>query len=174
MANTPKEPSPVRRYSMLPTPLMKAAEGVTRHIFRQHGIAESRIITEWPLIAGPVLAQKSLPIKLSFPQGQKANGTLHLRVASGWALEVQHLEPIILDKIATYFGYRAVSKLFLQQGPLPERPKKAEVKPEPELTADEVRVLASITSKVEDPELKEALNRLGAALIAGSSQKERP
>lgn len=160
-----------RSSSRFPTQLVKAAEKVTRPVFRKHGIAESRIITEWPLIAGDVLGQKSLPTRLTFPQGQKSDGTLHLRVESGWALEVQHLEPVILDKIATYFGYKAVGKLFIKQGPLPKRPPRPTAKPEPELTVEESRVLASITSNVTDADLKEALNRLGAALLAQKDKK---
>src|SRR5690606_24750226 len=94
----------MKRYSRLATPLHKAVEVATRPVFKKRGIAESRLITEWANIAGEVLAGKTLPKRVAFPQGKRDNGTLHLSVAPGWALEVQHLEPIILDKIATYFG----------------------------------------------------------------------
>lgn len=156
--------STTRRYSSLPTPLHKALEAATRTVFRKHGIAESRLITEWPQIAGEVLAGKTLPKRLSFAKGQRDNGTLHLTVAPGWALEVQHLEPIILEKIATFFGYRAVAKIHITQAPLPIAQKRRKQEAAP-LSADKQQLLHQLTDNVADAELRAALESLGSAMM---------
>lgn len=153
-----------RRYSNLPTPLHKALEDATRTVFRKHGIAESRLITEWPQIAGEVLGGKTLPKRLVFAKGTRDNGTLHLTVAPGWALEVQHLEPIILEKIATFFGYRAVGKIHITQAPLPIKEKPRRKEP-PALSAEKEQALHALTDSVADDELRTALESLGSAMM---------
>ena len=45
---------------------------------------------------------------------------MHLRVASGGlAMELQHFEPVLVERINAYFGYPAVARVKLIQGPLP-------------------------------------------------------
>lgn len=155
----------LRRYSRHATPLHKAVEDATRSVFRRRGIAESRLITEWPRIAGEVLAGKTLPKRVAFAKGQRDNGTLHLTVAPGWALEVQHLEPIILEKIASYFGYRAVAKLHITQAPLPLKHDAPRKKPKTPLSAEQQEKLHQTTDTVEDADLKAALESLGEAIM---------
>ncbi|MCH2546137.1 MAG: DciA family protein [Alphaproteobacteria bacterium] len=153
-----------RRYSQLPTPLHKAVEQATKPAFRKHGIAESRLITEWGHIAGEVLANKTLPKRLVFAKNKRDNGTLHLTVAPGWALEVQHLEPIILEKIATFFGYRAVAALHITQAPLPIKPIRSKKTYAP-LSQKASETLQDLTNTVEDDALRNALRSLGAAIM---------
>lgn len=162
----------IRRHSALATPLHKAVEAATRPVFKKHGIAESRIITEWPQITGELLAGRTLPTRLSFAKGKRDNGTLHLTVAPGWALEVQHLEPLILDKIATFFGYRAVAKLHITQAPLPLKDKRKK-KPSPApLSADARETLRRTTATVADDGLKAALESLGEAILRDTRRRD--
>lgn len=155
---------PPYRRSKFATPLHQAVEAATKPAFRRFGIAESRLITEWPQIAGQVLADKTLPKRLIFPKCQRDNGTLHLTVAPGWALEVQHLEPIILEKIATFFGYRAVAKIHMTQAPLPIKAirKKREEKP---LAETDKQWVHTLTDRVEDDDLRRVLESLGESMM---------
>ena len=156
-----------RTYSIFPKPLSKVMDSVTRPAFKKHGLAEARIITEWSTIVGPVLAEHSLPTKLSFQKGERGNGTLHLLVASGWALEVQHLEPIIIEKISTYFGYRAIGRVAMKKGPLPKRAKGKKEKPAataPLPAAQQARLDTGL-APIENAELKAALEALGNAIL---------
>lgn len=146
-------------------PLYKALEQVTRGTFKKRGLAEARIITEWHRIVGDTLANRTLPCKLSFPKGQREGGTLQLTVSSGWALEVQHLEPVILERIATYFGYKAIGKLHITQAPLPFRKKPGTAKPSPALSTEEHLLLTHATASVTHPELQAALQSLGEAVM---------
>lgn len=160
------DPKQKRRFSLFPTTLQKAAEIATRPAFKQFGIVQARLTSDWSQIVGPVLAQKALPTRIQFPKGQRDGGTLFLAVATGWALEIQHLEPVILEKIATYFGYRAVGKIHITQRPLPAQKPAAKANPAPPPLPQEAREkLENATASVEFPELKAALERLGEGIM---------
>lgn len=126
------------------------------------------MILEWASIVGSGLAFETLPVKLSFARGERADGTLHLRVASGAAPMVQHLEPMILERINGFFGYRAVSRLAIRQGPLPPRRKPAAARPSRPLTAGESERLTAATEAIADPDLRAAIERLGRAVLGAA------
>jgi hypothetical protein len=155
-----------RKFSFFPVTLQKAAETVTRPAFKYRGLAHARLVSDWRHIAGSVLAEKALPLNIRFPKGQKDGGTLYLAVASGWGLEVQHLEPIILEKIATYFGYRAIAKIHITQRPLPLPIAKKKTPPPPPLPAQAQKKLEGAVEGITDPTLKRALERLGGGIFS--------
>ena len=129
----------------------------------KRGFGEAQLVTQWEAVIGPELAPKLAPERLSFPRGERSEGTLRLRVASAFAIEAQHLEPMIIERINGFFGYRAVARLVLVQGPLPSVATRAAL-PRP-LTAAEERQLDTRLAELPDSELREALKRLGAAVI---------
>ncbi len=131
----------------------------------KRGLGEAQLLAEWRAVVGEELAAETLPVKLSFVQGGRKNGVLKLRVTSAAALAVQHREPQILERINSFFGYGAVARLALIQGPLPERGPARRRAARP-LTAAETASLSQRISQVSDPGLKSALERLGAAILA--------
>src|SRR5215475_13317525 len=92
---------------------------VTRRTLGRHGLAEGGLVTDWAAIVGQTIAERSLPLRLSFTGGERREGTLHVRVSGALALELQHLEPQVVERINGYFGYRAVARLRIHQGPVP-------------------------------------------------------
>ena len=86
---------------------------ITREAFRDRGFYQASILTNWPEIVGEEMASRSCPEKIS-----KA-GVLTVRVEGSFALEFQHIEPQLLERIATHFGHKAVSRIALRQGPMP-------------------------------------------------------
>jgi len=136
---------------------------ITRTAVRRRGFAEGAILSDWPAIVGPLLARTTCPLKVSFPRGERGDGTLHLRVASSaLSTEITHLQPLIIERINAYFGYGAVSRLALTHGPLPERVKAKPPRPAP--TAERKQAVAEVLQEITDPDLKAALERLGLAL----------
>lgn len=141
---------------------------VTKRAFARRGLTGADIARQWPAIVGAELAAHCRPRQLRFPKaGEAVDGRLTLRVAPGWALEVQHLEPLVLERINGYFGYRAVARLVLQQGPLPQlrhgaagARRETRKGPAAPLEAS----LAAKLSTVADPALREALEGLGRSL----------
>ena len=132
----------------------------------RRGFAAAQLITEWQSIVGPDWAAKVSPDRLSFPQGERRDGTLRVRVASGLGPEVQHATPLLLERINGFFGYRAVARLALVQGP-PSRLARPARRPPPPLAAADRAALDRRLAAVEDPELRDALRRLGEAMGPG-------
>ena len=138
-----------------------AVEKITKPLFGARGFGAASVVTQWEAIVGPVIARATLPERIAYPAGERAQGTLHLRVASsGLALELQHLEPQLIERINSHFGYRAVARVHLTQGPVPEKaaPKK---KPRGPLTPEAEAGIAQRVGRIADPDLKAALRALG-------------
>lgn len=153
-----------RRGGLFPVELGRIAEQVTKPAFKRYGVVQARLMSQWDMVAGKFLAEKTQPIRVVFAKGARDNGTLELRVADGTtALSVQHLEPDILEKIATFFGYRAVSRIKIIQAPLLKK-KTPKVKPPEELPAATRKQVADAVENIEDPVLKELLQNLGEAI----------
>lgn len=96
-----------------------ATAKVTGPLFRKRGFAEAGILTDWPEIMGHVLAGRTMPQRISYPKGERSEGTLFIRAESAWATELQHLAPQVIERINSYFGYRAVARLAISQGAVP-------------------------------------------------------
>jgi hypothetical protein len=141
---------------------------VAAPILGRRGFGEAQVILEWPAVVGQDLARDTLPVKLSFGRGERVDGTLHLRVAAGAALAIQHLEPLIIERINTFFGYKAVGRLAIRQGPLPRRNEPKAPPPPRPLSEAESQALQGRLQTVNDPGLREALERLGRAVIGST------
>ncbi|MGE3304185.1 MAG: DUF721 domain-containing protein [Hyphomonadaceae bacterium] len=139
---------------------------LTRTALGKRGFAEGGIVADWPAIVGPELAAMSLPERLSFPQGARGDGTLQVRAAGAMALELQHLEPVLIERINGYFGYRAVARLKIRQGPVPRQRRRREVAPPDPAAA---RAVDDAVAPVEDPALRAALAGFGRALRGSKS-----
>ena len=126
--------------------------------YRKHGFAESRLLTDWQVVVGERLADVCLPEKLS------RDGVLSIRVSPAFGLELQHLEPKILERIATFFGHRAVSRLKLRQGGV-QRPECRKPRETRALTPSENVKLEDQLSNVDDDDMRTALERLGRAVL---------
>ncbi len=142
---------------------------VTRRTLGRHGLAEGGLVTDWAAVVGQTIAERSLPLRLSFAGGERREGTLHVRVSGALALELQHLEPLILERINGYFGYRAVGRLRIHQGPVPDQRPPRRPLPTPPSPAAEAEI-GTLVAEVEDDGLRQALQGLGRSLRAGRAR----
>jgi hypothetical protein len=129
----------------------------------KRGFGEAQLVTQWEAVMGPELAAKLAPDRLSFTRGARVGGTLRLRVASAFAIEAQHLEPVLIERINGFFGYGAVARIVLVQGP----PPQADCPPDPlrPLSVAERADLDQRVAVVPEGDLRHALARLGAAVM---------
>lgn len=141
---------------------------LTRKPLGKRGFAEAALVAQWASVVGSMMGQFTAPLKIVFPPGERVGGVLHIRVASGaMATQLQHLEPLILQRINAHFGYGAVARLHMVQGPLPPRQQR-KAPPPPKLTPDQEQTLQHNLETVEDPDLRDALARLGRHLASRS------
>jgi len=159
MDDTRKDKTKKRSY--VTQALGKSISRLTQSTYGKRGFADGEILRHWSTIVGGMLANASLPEKIIYPNNKNGDGTLHLRVGNpGLALDIQHMEPTILDRINAHFGYRAVGRLKIIQAPLPTSNAKTDFKPKP-LNTQEKQTLAQSLTTIQDPDLKQALENLG-------------
>lgn len=146
---------------------------VTARALGKRGYAEGALLAEWPAVVGEMIAGRCLPLRLT-GRRDTAGGTLLLRVAPGFALELQHLEPLLIERINGYFGHRTVQKLKYQQGPLPSltASKRRKSQPRRALSPDESALLQAKLADVPDDSLRAALERLGRAIAERAPQSD--
>ncbi|MFL2654953.1 MAG: DUF721 domain-containing protein [Alphaproteobacteria bacterium] len=137
-------------------------ERITSPIRKKRGLTEVAIISDWPKIIGNRLAQECLPLRIS-PGAGANNGTLYIQVSGVLALELQHMQTQVIERINGYFGYQAISRVILQQAPvINEKPKK---KIKKELTKEDTTALDLLLDGVTDNSLRKALRDLGQGIL---------
>jgi len=146
-------------------PLSLLLSDVFSDAYARQGFAARELVTRWAEIAGAEIAAHCEPLKLQWPrpvEGQPQDpATLVLRVEGPMALEIQHASDVILERVNRFFGWHAVGRLALRQGPLSRRQAPAASRvPE----QSEVEEVARTLSSIEDEALRAALARLGASI----------
>jgi hypothetical protein len=159
-----------------PKPLAASVGRLAKKTIGKRGFAEAGLITGWEGVVGPELAASCWPDRLSFPPGRRDGGTLRIRVTGGIALELQHMEPQLLERINGHFGYRAIERISMIHAP-PEmnapRPRpRNPVKPATTPRAEDRAAIDAALSSVQDAEISAALARLGYAVISDLSGGE--
>ena len=89
---------------------------------------------------------------------------LHLQASSSAALEIQHAATQLIERVNTYFGFRAVRRLKLVQAPLAPPPALPAPPRERALAPEEAAELQVAVADVGDEPLRAALLALGRSL----------
>lgn len=149
-----------RYYSLFPKALSDCVERLTRPVLKAQGLASSRLITQWHEVVGDAVAKHCVPQKLSYPPGKNTDGTLTIAVENGFATEIQYMQPVILERLASYFGYKAITRIAISHAYSPAKVAVKAYKKQTTISKESVQ----ITGDIEDPELKNALQSLAKAL----------
>lgn len=145
---------------------------VTRRALGRRALGAAGLIADWPQVVGPEISARCHPRKLERPRrGDSKGGVLTLRADAGFALELQHLEPLLIERINGYLGFAAVSRLRLIQTP-GRRPPPAPPRTAPIDPAREAALLQRVES-VTEPDLHDALLALGRAVAGEQNKAER-
>ena len=138
--------------------------GIGDQSFRRFGFVQSSIVSRWPEIVGERYARVSSPESIRFPTGRKSAGVLTLLVDGAHAPLIQHLTPIIVDRVNRFFGYAAINRIVFRQGKppaAPPRPERPQLRPVPKELGEGLREIA-------DPELRACLESLAAQIAAST------
>lgn len=182
-------PQPTRHltsYAAGPKAVGSFVPKLAQKAFEKFGFATAAVLTDWTSIVGHEIAACTAPERLRWPRPvdeaaetrsskgrgraaapAKTGATLLLRVEPARALDVQYRTTQIIERINAYFGYLAVTDIRLTQAPLAKAPVAR-----PRATALGVSPKAVIrkalapdeTARIEDADLRAALERLGAAI----------
>ena len=163
---------PSRPFKPRLSPLADLLDSAIGPILAAKGFAASDVVVGWPEIVGPRLADHCEPLRMRWArrpagvveQAPSEPATLEVRVEGAFALEVQHMAPVIIERVNTRYGWRCVGRIVLKQGPVGRDKVARFTSPPP----DEKTVAAArdVVGEVEDEALREALVRLGAGIMA--------
>ena len=137
---------------------------VGRASFRRFGFVQSSIVSRWHEIVGERYAGVSAPESIRFPAGRRSQGVLNLVVEGAHAPMMQHVTPVIVERVNRFFGYPAVERVAMRQGIVKVAKAKTRVAPpslkplSPEL-GDSLRAIG-------DPELRAVLESLAQGVAA--------
>jgi hypothetical protein len=131
--------------------------------FKRFGFVQGAVVSRWAEIVGERYARVSTPESIRFPAGKKSGGTLTLSVEGAHAPLLQHLAPLIIERVNRFFGYEAVNKVAFSQGRAP-RPQSSIQRP---ASAPVSKELGEGLRQITDPELRTVLESL-AGKLAGS------
>jgi hypothetical protein len=130
--------------------------------FKRFGFVQSAIVSRWAEIVGERYARVSSPESIRFPTGRKSSGVLTLLVEGAHSPLLQHLSPLIIERVNRFFGYEAVNRIVFRQGKLLERksePARPQLRPVPTELGEGLRQIA-------DPELRACLESLAGRIAA--------
>lgn len=134
--------------------------------FSRRGFAGADLAVHWPEIVGAGVARHSRPIDLKWPKGGAASGlgaSLTVACASAFALDLQQMAPVIMERINRRLGWRCVTRLSIRQ--MPVKAPKARPVP-PVILPEDFTAASRIAAGIEADKLRDAVARLGAGVLA--------
>ncbi|MGF1552452.1 MAG: DUF721 domain-containing protein [Paracoccaceae bacterium] len=135
------------------------------------GFAEPQLLTHWPEVVGPRLANRCRPVRVRYGRGQDLSRTLVVAADGAAALEIEYEAPAILARVNERYGYGAITRIAIdqsqQRGPTLTPPgARGEPVAEVEPAAGTRRAAEARLGAVGDDALRDALGALGAYILA--------
>lgn len=151
--------------------IAEIANGLIDPILARRAGINTLLLGSWDAIVGEQFAGSSRPERIRWPRqdgpdetgGGFSPGLLTIACEGARALFLMHQEAELIARVNGFFGFRAISQIRIVQKAIHQPSQKPSARP---LTDDERRRLAAMLADVEDPKLREALERLGAGVIA--------
>jgi hypothetical protein len=140
----------------------------------RRGFATADLMAGWADIVGARYADCSLPEKIVWPRGaanEGGGGTLVVRIEGGRALLFQHEVGQIVERLNAVAGYGSIARIKIVQGPVGSRRRPAPAEPAAFLDAQAESRLAEALGSVESDNLRNALDRLGRAVLGRRDKK---
>ncbi len=163
---------PKRKF--IPQSIGDTLKKINRNFSSKFGKIEFIIHSKWPEIAGTYFSEYSQPQNiLRLPDYENEIGEtmyknyLNVSVAPAAALEFQHFKDKILEKINSYFGYKAIIDLRIQQNYIPKEDNNLKMNNK-DLTDNERRNISEEVQELSNKDLKESLIDLGKKIIKES------
>jgi hypothetical protein len=135
--------------------------------FRRFGFVQSSIVSRWGEIVGERYAGVSSPESIRFPVGKRSAGVLNLVLEGAHAPMMQHVVPVIVERVNRFFGYPAIERVQFRQG-IVRVAKAASRKAPPSLRAIPAELGESLRG-IADPELRACLESLARGVAEGAN-----
>ncbi len=130
------------------------------------------LIAAWPAIVGEKHAEYTLPEKINWPRRTNEDdpfepATLVVACDGARAILFQAESGWILERVNGFFGYQAVARMKILQKPLHHLNKDREkLHKHVELDSESAARLQNTLQRVEDPGLRQRLEKLGRGIFS--------
>ena len=160
------------RRKFVPISIADSLKSINRKFLYKFGKLDSTIHAKWSDIVGSFFINHSEPLKISsILSSVDDNGTnlydryLHVNVSPAAAIEFQHFQDKIIEKISSYFGYKAIKGIRIHQQFIKNDRSNKKVKNinliEREIDKKEV---LKLTPKLSNKKLEESIVNLGLSI----------
>ena len=156
----------------VPKKIGETLANVNKNYSNRFGKIEFLILSKWTQIVGSFFADHSEPDKISriseefneFDEPIYKN-FLHVRVSPAAAVEFQHYKGTIIEKINSFFGYKAITDLRLQQNFIPEKKiVRNEDVTNQAISEEEETSIKSEIDNIKNKDLEKSIVNLGASI----------
>ena len=156
--------------TFVPKKIGETLSKVNKKYSSKFGKNEFLITSKWPQIVGTFFADHSEPDRISrvteeFNELDEPifKNYLHVKVSPAAAVEFQHYKDKIIEKINSFFGYKAIADLRLEQNFTPK--VQGNNKPNNrKISKEEKKMIENEIEVIHDEELQKSIVNLGASI----------
>ena len=156
-------------------PISKTLPKATEKVYARKYMTLGRIVTQWREIAGDKMAGHAQPVKIHVRKPKNKNAkpdaTLEIAASSAQCMILQMQKDVILQRINLLFGEAWITDIKFTHISIAAKPLQTTPRKKP-LSESESVYLQDLLETVDDPDVKERLERLGRAMLA-DQQKDQ-
>ncbi len=156
-----------QKRTFVPQSIGDTLRKVNRKFSSKYNRTEFIINSKWPEIAGSYFKEYSEPLNVSRVRDFENDvgeivykNYLNVSVAPAAAIEFQHFKDTIIEKINTYFGYRAIIDLRIHQNYIPKYTHMKQTKKK-QIDKDDIEFVKQNVKEFQNSDLKKSLLDLG-------------
>tara|TARA_B110000438_G_C15685807_1_gene594474 strand:- start:478 stop:1005 length:528 start_codon:yes stop_codon:yes gene_type:complete len=163
-----------QKRKFVPVTIADSLKNINKKFLYKYGKLDYTIHSKWGDIVGNFFINHSEPVKISsIPNSTNENEDgstvydryLHVNVSPAAAIEFQHFQDKIVEKINSYFGYKAIKKIKIHQQ-FVNKTVSINTKNSPNIikeSLDKKKVLETV-SDISNKKLEESIVKLGLSI----------
>ena len=143
----------------------------SNRLFEKRGKPFKEIAIKWRIIAGETIWDKTIPHKITYNHyNYHSGGNLILKTDPSFALELQHIQDKLIEKINGFLGYNAIENITLLQSPIPKKFQNKSIEKLYKPYKDKSS-LNNKTKNLKSRDLSSALIKLGETALSRKIDK---
>lgn len=157
--------------------ISEIANGMLDPILARRAGLNTMLLGSWDEIAGADFAECTRPERIKWERGAGRSGmddggfrpgVLTVACEGARALFLMHAQDELIQRINAFFGFAAIERVRIVQKPVSQPPRRPQLRP---LPPREKERIAGLLTEIEDPRLRDALERLGQAVAASRTRR---
>ncbi|SCW31268.1 hypothetical protein SAMN02927900_00504 [Rhizobium mongolense subsp. loessense] len=152
--------------------ISELANGLIDPVLAKRAGINTALLGSWDEIAGEDFADCTRPEKIAWARSNEVGtykpGVLTIACEGARALFLTHAQGELIQRINSFFGFAAVHQIRIVQKPVSQAIKRSRTPPP--LKGEAARKLEGMMEGIEGDKLREAVKRLGTAVLGKGSR----